>query len=65
MGTMAANHDLNFFQNWPPGGQDIGRFRGAEGGLGGVSHESSDAVAVGVGDGNVSNYLKFSLSTIS
>ena len=31
---MEFHHVIQFRQNWPPDGRDIGPFRGAEGGLG-------------------------------
>ena len=46
MGTMKPHHLLNFFQNWPPDGREIGHLRGAEGGLGAVTDERSVAVPV-------------------
>ena len=46
MGTMVSHHVLKSFQNWPPGGRDIGHFRGAEGVLGTGTGMRSAAVPV-------------------
>ena len=51
METMVPHHVIQFCQNWPPDGREIGHFRGAEGGLGAGTDVSSAVVQVGVGDG--------------
>ena len=53
IGTMVPQLVLQYFQNWPTGGRDMGPFRGAGQHVPHVSHESSALVPVGVSDGHV------------